>query len=100
MSRKYKIIAYRYADDATNRRMLIAGKIESLVVTDAITTEEANEELINVYRPPVAIFKINILNDIEFQQINAQKFCDYLNAIVDAKDQAVKDNALLQQLKL
>lgn len=52
------------------------------------------------YRPPLCIFTVSVLHDEESQRNVANKLVDYLNAVLDAQDKAVVDDALLQKIML
>lgn len=97
--RRFRVVSYSYVDSAQNREDGLVGKVAKYVVTDA-TKEEMNDNKAKLYREHLAVFPVSQHNDDETQEANANKLADYLNAVRDAQEKAVVDDALLQKIML
>jgi len=101
MARKFSVYTYRFNDTSETRAAGVAKKISAFQVADWLDDNEANIKPNRYgYRAPVAEFPVSMAHDEETQQERAHKLCDYLNSIIAAQEQAVKDNALLQKIML
>lgn len=98
-TRRFRVVEYTYNDTASNREEGIVGKVAKYVVTDA-NKDETNRDKQGSFREHLADFPVSHHNDAETQNANAHKLADYLNAVRDAQDKAVSDDALLQKIML
>ena len=89
-------------DTSKQREFLVAhsfnkktGTIESFFVTDCFDDAELQAGT----RPAVATFKVSQLYDAHEQKIRAEKYCEYMNRINEAKQKAYEQTLLIDVLK-